>query len=203
MVGLRTRAVRFWLATIGLLSIAVLYVAPTVEAIIAARPARTMPAMAVPVPWFPTLAPPKLHAAPAVPHIKPIKQATSTPQTAQKTRKRVRTTVPVAHETYSFAPATSSTTTSTPATYASAPAIGALATAISKAPVTTDISGTPEPISANARADLGERRDDDDRRCRRHRSGGARAGVDDAADAGHRRDAGDDRCVRRADRPGR
>ncbi|HVW88076.1 MAG TPA: hypothetical protein VHC01_01295, partial [Gaiellaceae bacterium] len=144
MVSLRTRALRFWLAAVGLLSIGVLYVAPTVEAIVAARPARTLPAIAVPVTWFPPLAIPKLHAAPTIPHIKP---APSTP--SQGTAgKQARKTIPVVRESYNFAPASSQAATpSKPGTYAASPVLTALAGAIANAPVTTDQSGTPEAIT--------------------------------------------------------
>ena len=130
----------------GVISLATLYVVPTLGAFILPSPPSTLPSLSVPVAWFPPLATPKLHAAPVLPHVKPAphtRLAHTTPRHA--TRKHV----PVARQSYSFAPPSSSAASPTASTYVSSPVVDALAAAITSATVTTDQTGTPTQIGPN------------------------------------------------------
>ncbi|HEX3806145.1 MAG TPA: hypothetical protein VHV52_05115, partial [Gaiellaceae bacterium] len=145
-MALRTRALRFWLAAMCALSIGVLYVAPTVEAILTTKPVAALPNVGLPVAWFPPLTPPKLQTPPKVAKVKPY----TAPRTPAKspTGKR-KQTIPVVRESYSFAsPASSSSSgAGTSSAYASSPVVAALAGSISGASITTDSTGTPLPIT--------------------------------------------------------
>ena len=61
---LRTNRVRYWLTVAGLLGFVVFYVAPLVNAFTLPAPAAPLPALGVPVPWFPEFPVPQLHASP-------------------------------------------------------------------------------------------------------------------------------------------
>ena len=122
------------------------YVAPTAEAIIAKAPAKELPAVAIPVEWFPTLTAPKLHPAPDVPRVKPYtaphKGASAGP----------RRQIPIARESYSFIPPSPPASAADAAAFAASPVVAALATAIAHASVTTDETGTPEQVTQTSTA---------------------------------------------------
>ncbi|HEY6961294.1 MAG TPA: hypothetical protein VI408_05320, partial [Gaiellaceae bacterium] len=155
MIGLRTRTVRFILVAVGVLSLATMYVTPTVEAILTPGPTQTLPAVTLPLAWFPPLAPPKLHAAPAIPHVKPVAQTHAPAAARTHKQRRHRIKVPVVRSHYSFVPPAAATSSSLgasskPATYAASPAVAALAAAVAGAPVVTDETGTPEAVAQPA-----------------------------------------------------
>src|SRR4051794_24288720 len=152
LVRLRTRAVRYVLVAVGVISLATLYVMPTVSALVLPSPPSTLPALSLPLPWFPPLTAPKLHAVPTVPKVRPIPKTHAPARTPVRTQKKQghRVHVPVARTSYSVVPPSQETQTPATASYASSPVVDALAAAIASAPVVTDQTGTPEAVTPNA-----------------------------------------------------
>src|SRR4051794_14309287 len=157
LIGLRTRAARYWLVGVSLISFAVAYVAPMAYAFTQANHLQAeIPQVALPVVDFPTLKVPELHkaaVAPAyqVPAARPSRVAatpraralpavpassighTVAPATAAKAT--TTTKVPVVEDRHSIAPP------SNPATPKQA------ADPFAKAPVVTDAAGAVPAVA--------------------------------------------------------
>ena len=64
LIALRTRAVRYWLVGISLVTLGITYVAPIAAALRMPAAQSYLPSMSIPLVRVPTLSVPKLHAAP-------------------------------------------------------------------------------------------------------------------------------------------
>jgi hypothetical protein len=109
LIALRTRAVKYWLVGISLLTLGVTYVAPIAAALRMPGEQSYLPSISVPLVRVPTLAVPKLHAAPAQAALPKLNTGSHRAAPTHK-RKLVNKRVPVLTDKYTQTPAASTAT---------------------------------------------------------------------------------------------